>query len=163
MTHAHSKCGREAHEEHSGFSLVQFSLLTDWVVGGHERRFSRNYLPVFSAGGSIAVLVWAGMSTIQHFLCRQRCRPPSYVPWKDGFGEAIVACHMPEPCKFPSLYNSQKRFLWTRKEVDLAPHPVVGLVLQVGDAKKSPQALGFERLNSSFFSESASRIHVSQP
>ena len=22
---------------------------------------------------------------------------------KDGFGEAVVACDMPEPCKFPSL------------------------------------------------------------
>ena len=39
------------------------------------------------------------------------------------------------------------RFLWTRKEVDLAPHPVAGLVLQVGDVEKSPQALCFERLN----------------
>ena len=30
------------------------------------------------------------------------------------------------------------------KEVDLAPHPVVGLVLQVGDTEKFPQALGYE-------------------
>ena len=42
---------------------------------------------------------------------------------RDGFGEA-VACDMPEPCKFPSLDSCQKRFLWTHKEVDLAPHPV---------------------------------------
>ena len=31
------------------------------------------------------------------------------------------------------LDNCKKRFLWTYKEVDLAPHPVVGLALQVGD------------------------------
>ena len=37
--------------------------------------------------------------------------------------------------------------MWTHKEVDLAPHPVVGLVLQVGDAEKFPQALGFESLD----------------
>ena len=33
------------------------------------------------------------------------------------------------------------------KEVDLARHPVVGLVFQVGDAEKFPQALRFEGLD----------------
>ena len=33
----------------------------------------------------------------------------------------------------------QKRFLWIHKEVDLAPHPFIGFVLQLGDAKKFPQ------------------------
>ena len=51
---------------------------------------------------------------------------------------------MPEPCKFPSLDSCRKRFLWTDKGVDLAPRPVVGLVLLVGDAEKVPQAPGFE-------------------
>ena len=51
-----------------------------------------------------------------------------------------------ELCKFPSHDNYQKRFLWTHKEVDLAPHPVVVLVLQVGDEEKIPQALGFKSL-----------------
>ena len=63
---------------------------------------------------------------------------------KDGFEESVMACNMPEPCKFPSLHSCQKPFLWTQKEVDLAPHPVVGLVLQVGDTEKFPQTLGFE-------------------
>ena len=53
-------------------------------------------------------------------------------------------CHMPEPCKFPFLDSYQKRFLWTHEEVDLVPHPVVGLMLQVGDTEKFPQALGFK-------------------
>ena len=48
---------------------------------------------------------------------------------EDGFGEAVVSCDMPEPCKFPSLDSCQKRFLLTHKEVDLAPHPVIDLVL----------------------------------
>ena len=39
---------------------------------------------------------------------------------KDGFGEAVVACDMPEPFKFLSLDSCQKRFLCTRKEVYLA-------------------------------------------
>ena len=51
-----------------------------------------------------------------------------------------------EPRNFPSLDSCQKRFLWTHKEVNLAPYPVVGLVLQVGDAEKFPQVLGFESL-----------------
>ena len=48
---------------------------------------------------------------------------------KDGFGEAVVACDVPEPYKFPSLDCSRKRFLRTNKEAELAPHPVVSLVL----------------------------------
>ena len=66
---------------------------------------------------------------------------------KDGFGEAVVACDMPEPCQFSSVGSCQKRSVWTHKEVDLAPHPVVGLVLQVGVAEKFPQALGSEGLD----------------
>ena len=67
----------------------------------------------------------------------------------DGFVEA-VACDMPRPCKFLSLDICQKRFLWTHKEVDLAPHPVVGLLLRVGDTEKFPHALNFEGFDSFF-------------
>ena len=75
------------------------------------------------------------------------------------FGEAVVVC---------DIDSCQKRFLWTHKEVDLAPHPVIGLVLQARDMEKFPHAFGFERLDSFFrvhFSESEfqSRVHVSQP
>ena len=58
-----------------------------------------------------------------------------------------MACDMPVLCKFPSLKNGRERFLWTHKEADLALHPVFGLVLQVGDVEKFPQALGFESLD----------------
>ena len=58
---------------------------------------------------------------------------------------------MPEQCKFPSLDSCQKRFLWTHKEVDLAPHSVVGLAFQVKDAEKFPQALGLESVDHFFF------------
>ena len=30
---------------------------------------------------------------------------------KDSFGEAVAACDMPEPCKFPSLDSGQKRLI----------------------------------------------------
>ena len=58
---------------------------------------------------------------------------------------------MPGPCKFPSLDSCQKRFLWTHKEVDLAPHPVTGLVHQEEDAEKFLQTLGFEGLDPFLF------------
>ena len=59
---------------------------------------------------------------------------------KNGLGDAVVACDMPETCKSPSLDSCQTRFLWTHEGVDLAPRPVIGLVVQVGDATKFPQA-----------------------
>ena len=70
---------------------------------------------------------------------------------------------MPEPCKFPFLGSCQRRFLWANKEVDPAPHPVIGLMLQIGDTEKFPRTLVFESLFFFFFSESAGRVHVSQP
>ena len=59
---------------------------------------------------------------------------------------------MHKPCKFPSLDSCWKRFLWTDKEAEFAPHSVIGLVLKVGDVEKFPQALGFKSLNPLFFS-----------
>ena len=50
--------------------VIQFSSLTDWVVGGHEWRYSRDHLPVclfvcFSCGRpSWTVSAWAGTSTV---------------------------------------------------------------------------------------------------
>ena len=49
--------------------------------------------------------------------------------------------------------------MWTHKEVDLAPHPVFGLVLPLGDAEKFPHALVSRPR--SLFAESASRVRVS--
>ena len=61
-----------------------------------------------------------------------------------------MACDVSEPCEFPSLDSCKEKFLWTHKEVDLAPHPVDGLVLQVGDTEKFPQALGYKNLDPFF-------------
>ena len=69
---------------------------------------------------------------------------------KDGFGEAEVACNMPEPCKFSSLDSRRKRFLCTHKEVDLAPQSVVGLAFQVGDAEKFSSGTWFRKTGSFF-------------
>ena len=120
--------------------------------GGHEGRFSKYHLPVFSAGG-LSEQFWHGqicpLFDVVHLLfpLLTTVQPTLQGALKNGFGEAPVACDMPEPCKLPSLDSCQKRFLWTHKGVDRAPHSVVGLVFQVGDAEKFPQALGFERLD----------------
>ena len=96
---------------------------------------------MFSAGGHCACtgrdvhsLMLSSISSVDHGVAQGTL--------KDGFGEAVVTCDMPALCKFLSLDSRQKRFMWTHKEVDLAPHPVVGLVLQGGDMEKFPQALG---------------------
>ena len=62
-----------------------------------------------------------------------------------------MARDMSESCKFPPLDSCLKRFLWIHKKVDLAPHQVVGLVLQVEDAERFPKALGFQSLDFFFF------------
>ena len=79
---------------------------------------------------------------------------------KDGFGEAVVVCDMPNPCKLLSLDSCQQRFLSTKKEVDLAQHPVIGLALQEETQRSFLGRLVLKAWILS--SESASRLHVSQ-
>ena len=72
-----------------------------------------------------------------------------------------MACDTPELCKFPSLDIARKGFLWTYKEVDLAPHPVISLVFQVRGAEKFPHALDFEILYPFFQSQQAVSMFLS--
>ena len=134
---------------------VRFSPVTDWVVGGCcKGQFSRDPLPVFSVEGHRRQFWhWQGYPCFD-------VHPALPLPTmasltlqgalKYGFGEAVMVCDMSKPCMFLSLDSCQKRFLWTHNEVDLALHPVIGLVLQVGDTEKFPQALGFKSLDPIF-------------
>ena len=45
------------------------------------------------------------------FLLPTMASPTLQGALKDGFGEAVVICDMPEPCKFLSIDSCQKRFL----------------------------------------------------
>ena len=106
--------------------------------GEREGRFSRDPLPVFSAE---AIVSCSGIDVVHlAFPLSSTASPTFQGALKGGFGETVVACDMPERCKF----------LWTHKEVDPAPQPVVGPVLQVGDTEKFPPALGFKSLDSFF-------------
>ena len=112
-----------------------------------------------------AVLAWAGMSIL-------RCCPPFLLPTtvlptiqpRCPEGRMLRGCHgmwHARTMQISIFWQLQKRFLLTHMEVDLAPHPDIGLVLQVGDMGKCPQALDFESLDP--FLESASWVYVSQP
>ena len=117
---------------HSSCS-VQFSSVL-WPIGssgGHEGRFSRDPLPVLSAGGPYEQFLHEQICPLFDVVHPAFPLPTTASPTlqdapKDGFGEAVVACDMPEPCKFPPLDSCQKRFLWSLREADLAPHAVVG-------------------------------------
>ena len=70
-----------------------------------------------------------------------------------------MVCDIAKSCKLPSFDSYQKRFLWTHKEVHLAPHSDVGLVLQVEDVEKFPHALGLESLDFFFSQQAGSTLH----
>ena len=71
-------------------------------------RFTRDPLPAVSAGGHREQF-WHGhgrpLFTVVHpaFPVPTTASPSLQGALKDGFGEAVVTCDMPEPCKFPSL------------------------------------------------------------
>ena len=91
-------------------------------VGGHEGQFSRDPLQVFAAGGPCEQF-WYGqmcpLFAVVHpaFPLLTMASPSLQGALKDGFGEAIMACDMSEPCKFPTHDSCQK-------EVPVDPVPM---------------------------------------
>ena len=76
--------------------------------GGLYGRFSRNPLPVFSAGGYCEEFCRGQGRPVFHvshpaFPLLTAESPTLHSALRDGFGEAVVASHMPEACEFPSL------------------------------------------------------------
>ena len=66
-----------------------------------------------------------------------------------------MVCDMPEPRKFPSLDSCQTKFLWNHKAVDLAPRPVIGLVLQSRRYEEVSSSTWFRKSGSIFQSQQA--------
>ena len=89
---------------------VQFIPLP-WPSGsseGHEGRFSWDPLPAVSAGGLCGqfwYVQWCPLFDVVHpaFPLPTTAPPAVQGAVKDGFGEAVVVCDMPEPCKFLSF------------------------------------------------------------
>ena len=67
-----------------------------------EGRFSRDPFPVFSAEGHKALVGSSGLGRDVPSLMLS-IQPIFQGALRDCSGGAIVACDMPEPCKFPSL------------------------------------------------------------
>ena len=69
------------------------------MPGGHEGRFSRDPLPVFSAQGPCGHGQECPLFDVVHpvFPLPTTTSPTLQVVLKDSFGEALMACEMPEP------------------------------------------------------------------
>ena len=86
-----------------------------------------------------------------HIFFRQpRRRPP-----------CKVARDKPEPRECLSFHSYQRRFQRAHKEVDLAPHPVVGLVFQIRDVEKFLQTPGLQKPGF-FFSKQGPSLAVTE-
>ena len=134
--------------------------------------------PVSSSGKSRDV--HSLMLFIQHLPCRLRRQQPSRMPRRMLLERLSLRVTCPNYASFRLLTvtpppkkkkkkKKKKEILWAQREADLAPHPVVGLVLRVRDAEKSFLRHLVSKvwiLFSSFFfffSHSANRVHVSRP
>ena len=96
-------------------SQFQFSL-APWQIGssgGHEGHFSRDPLPVFSAGCPCEQF-WHGpgcslFEAVHPVFPLPTTESPTHTgTLKDGFGKAVMACDMPEPWKILPLDRCQK-------------------------------------------------------
>ena len=105
---------------------------------GREGRFSRDPLPVFSAGGRCKQF-WYGQGcplfdVVQTaFPLPTRRRPPSKVSRRMVLERLSWRVPCPNHASFRlSTVARGGSILWTHKDVDLAPNLVVDLVLPVG-------------------------------
>ena len=102
-------------------SSVQFSPWPIRSSVGHERRFKSCFPP---AEGSLEQF-WHGQGCplfdVVHpaFSLPTKASATLQGALQDLFGEAVVACDMPQPCKFPSPDSCQKRFMWTARKLIL--------------------------------------------
>ena len=103
-----------------------------------------------------------------HFLTLPiQCLPTTPSPTlqgalKDGFGEAVAARDLPEPCEFLSLLTVARRDSCGPSKnlvFDIAPHPVVARTLRVGDADKFSEALGLKNLDPFLSQQAESMSH----
>ena len=108
--------------------------------GGHDKRFGTDPFSGLSWKGPLwAVLAWDVQSLvllIQDSLCRPRRRPPSKVLWRIVLKRLSWCVTCLNQTSFRLLTVTRRGSCGPTKEVNLAPHQVVGLVFKVGDAEK---------------------------
>ena len=89
------------------------------------------------------------MLSIQHFLCRPRLCPSYKVPWIRVLERLSRRATCPNHASFRLSTVARRGSCGPTRKLILL-RPVVGLMLQVGEADKFPHAFGFECLDPSF-------------
>ena len=136
----------------------QFCPLTNWVLGcggggvSPKGQFSRDPLPVFSARSHHELFqhklgCLLSDVVLPAFPVPTAVSPTLQCDLKNVAIEAVMVRDMLKPCEFSPLDSCRKKFLGTQKDVDLALHPVTGLVLQEGYEEKFPKATGLESVD----------------
>ena len=124
------------------FSSDQFGLLIKLVV--------KILFPSFLLEDLLTTLAWAGMCTLRR--CPSNIfsadhgvgNPPSCL--EDRFSRVSWRVTCPNHASFRLLEVAGGGSCEPTRRVDLAPHPVAGLVLQEGDAENFSWGQGLEEL-----------------
>ena len=160
-----SKACGERGGTHTGvqFSSVQINPLTDWVVGGDMGDESAEIL--FQSFLQEALVNSSGMGrdvhflmmSIQHFLCQPWCHPPSKVTWRMVLGRLSWRVTCPNHASF-RLLTVARRGSYGSWSCSAPSH------WSCTPSRKYREVSSWTWFQKpgSFFSESASRVHVSQ-
>ena len=147
----------------------QLSPFTTWVGGGKMTDDSAEIL--LQSFLQEATVSSSGMGqdvhsltlSIQHFLCQPQHRPPSKVPWEMVLERLLWRVTCSNHASFCLLTVARRGSCVPARKFILLRNQSLVLCSEGGDVEKVPHALGFESLDTFFFSESASRVLVSQP
>ena len=114
--------------------------------GGHKEQFSREPLPVFSAGGPCEQY-WQGQGcphslilSIPHFLCRSRHRPPSKVPLRMFLERLMWRVTCPN-CASYSPLHARNLLEEDYSETKVSSVPYLGSTRHIGKCYKDKQVL----------------------
>ena len=123
FTHQMTKC----RSVHTPNDKMPFSSHTKWQnewSGGHEGRFSRNPIPVFSAGDPYEQF-WHGQGCLlfdvvhQAFPLRSRSCPPALVPWRMVIERVSWCVTCPNHASFPVLTVARRASCGPTRELIL--------------------------------------------
>ena len=103
--------------------------------GVHDGRFGRDPLPVFSAGGPCEQFrhgQGCSLFVVVHpaFPLPTTASPTLQYALKDFLERLSWRVTFPHNASFRLLTVARKRFPWTHTKVDVAPHPLVGLLFR---------------------------------
>ena len=137
------------------FSSVQFSPSTDWVVGGTWRTIQQGFSSSLFCRRPLWASCPSSISSADHGVVHPSKCPEGWL-WRGCRGVWYARImQVSVSWKLPEKVARNPHGSWCCSAQSLV------FVLLVGDTENVPHVLGFESLDP--FSESASRVHVSQP